>query len=144
MATVAAPVTGAQRAAKGFGIFYMALGVVGFLFTFGGPFIGISEKSLLGLVNLNHFHNIVHIGFGALTYLGGRISDDVARGTMIGAGSVYLIAIIIGWPGSLHGLLNVEPGIGTTGIDLGNIFHGASALFLFAMGFGGAGRTAAA
>ncbi|MGH2732317.1 MAG: DUF4383 domain-containing protein [Actinomycetota bacterium] len=140
MATVARQTTGAQKIAKGFGVFYIALGIVGFVFTGFSPFIGQAGDSLLGLVDLNVFHNIAHIGIGALLVIGARINSDVASGTMLGVAAFYTIATIIGFRGSLQGLINTPGGV----FPLGNLFHAGSALFLLAAGLGSIGKGATA
>jgi hypothetical protein len=132
MATAARERTGAQKIANGFGLFYIVLGVVGFLFTGFSPFIGQSGDSLLGLIDLNGFHNVAHIGIGALLVIGSRINSEVASGTMLGVAVFYTIAAIIGFRGSLQGLINTPAGV----FPLGNLFHAGSALFLFAASLG--------
>ncbi len=136
MATVARETSGAQKIARGFGIFYIALGIVGFVFTGFSPFIGQAGDSLLGLVDLNVFHNIAHVAVGAILVLGSRINSEVASGTMIGVAAFYTIAAIIGFRGSLQGLINTPGGL----FPVGNLFHAGSALFLFAAGLGSIGR----
>jgi len=87
----------AARVGVAFGAFYVAIGVIGFFVTgFGGALTGEHGDSLLG-VSINQFHNIAHIGIGALLLvLSMQKSDAATEGAVMGVGLFYVVAFVIG------------------------------------------------
>ena len=132
-----------ERAAYGFGTFYVVLGIVGFFFTGlgGARFFGEDpNQAILGIITLNGMHNVAHIGFGLILIVAAALAgatgrQDVARGALIGLGAVYVIASIIGFAGAFGPFLNIPAG--ARGLP-DNLFHVASAAFLLIVGFSAA------
>jgi hypothetical protein len=79
-----------------FGLFYVAIGIIGFTVT---GFDGLTQNTgdkLLGF-HVNPFHNIVHIGIGLfLLIMTTRFSTAVAEGAVLGVGIFYIAAFVIG------------------------------------------------
>jgi hypothetical protein len=129
----------AARAGVAFGAFYVAIGVIGFFITgFGGALTGDHGDSLLG-IHINQFHNLVHIGIGALLLIMSlQKNDAAAEGTVMGVGLFYVVAFVIGVTASDN--LTIL-GISSEG-DPANFFHLVSGVALLAIGLISSGATA--
>ncbi|MCR8671858.1 DUF4383 domain-containing protein [Agrococcus sp. HG114] len=79
-----------------FGAVYLLVGVLG-LFVAGPNFAGEEGGLLLGVFQVNHLHNIVHLLIGAALLMAGLRSTPAARSTNIAVGAVYLIVGIVGF-----------------------------------------------
>jgi hypothetical protein len=79
------------------GLTLVALGVVGFFYTASFSTGGAAERdAVLGLFDVNGWHNLVHIASGAigLLLLG---SHAGARAYALGLGAVYLVVAVLGF-----------------------------------------------
>ncbi|MFN2388221.1 MAG: DUF4383 domain-containing protein [Actinomycetota bacterium] len=100
------------------GVVYLIAGVAGFVVTGFGAFVGDSPDALFTL-DLNPFHNVVHLGIGAMLLAAARIDEPgVTQGILTGGGLVLVLAAILGFLGSLDQLLSVD---GTMASD--NFLH---------------------
>lgn len=109
---------------------YLAAGVVGFAITGFDHFVSNSGKDLFGF-DLNGFHDLVHLGIGAIL-IGAAIprQPEITEGVLIGGGLVYLLAAVLGFAGDLHQLLSID---GTFAAD--NFLHLGTGLAAVAGGF---------
>jgi hypothetical protein len=98
----------AQIYALVFGTVLVAAGILGFFYSsaFGTPG---ERDAVLGILDVNGWHNVVHILTGALG-LAVAASYGGARGYAVGFGVVYLLVTIIGTidGDSIFGLLEIN------------------------------------
>jgi hypothetical protein len=120
-----------QKAAVILGGGYLAVGVIGFAVT---GFSGLLDHqgSMLIVFHVNPFHNIVHIGIGALLLLAARMPDEgplrgAPEGAFLGIGSFYTLAAVLGYFGVIQ-LLAVPPGV--TPVTLLHLGTGLAALVI--------------
>ncbi len=79
------------------GLGYLVGGVVGFASTGFTGFVEDTGEQLLGL-DLNIFHNIVHVAIGAGLILVSRMRDvSITQGVLMGVGLFYLLAAVLGF-----------------------------------------------
>jgi hypothetical protein len=116
------------------GVAYLAAGLVGFIATGFHGFVTPGGATLLGL-KVNIFHNIVHIGIGAILIVASRVPDAaMTQGIMLGVGVIYVAATLLGFLGRL-------PIIGiTTAQNPDNFFHLVSATLIIFGGLAGAAQ----
>lgn len=86
-----------QLAALVIGVAYLAGGIVGFIYTGFSGFFDSAGTGLFGVFTINPFHNVVHVGVGALLLLASRADSAVAEGALLGVGSIYIVATIAGF-----------------------------------------------
>lgn len=116
------------------GIGYLAGGVFGFIVTGFHGFVTSEGSSVVGL-HLNVFHNIVHIGIGAILIAASRVPDaTVIQGTLLGVGLIYVVATIAGFMGKLPIIAVTTAGNGD------NFLHLASAALALFGGLAGAAQ----
>jgi hypothetical protein len=83
------------------GVVYLAAGVFGFAVTGFHGFVTSGGSSIAGL-HLNEFHNIVHIGIGAILVVASRVPDaTMTQGILLGVGVLYVAATLLGFLGKL-------------------------------------------
>lgn len=121
-----------------FGAVYILVGILGFTVTAGVGLFDTAGGLLLGIFEVNVFHNVAHLLIGAALLIAGLSSVRAARMTNTVVGAAYLILgvaglIIIGGP------LNI---LALNGAD--NVLHFASAAVLLAVGLGADGKVKAA
>jgi hypothetical protein len=121
----------AGKVGVAFGAFYVTIGIIGFFITgFGGALTGEHGDSLLG-ISINQFHNIVHLGIGALLLaLSLQKNEAAAEGAVMGVGLFYVVAFVIG-------VMNTDnlTIIGMRGADdPANFFHLISGATLLVVG----------
>ena len=120
----------AAKAGLGVGAFYVAIGVLGF---FASGFDGFTQNGpdkLLG-VSVNPFHNIAHLGIGAiLIILSLQKNEAATEGAVMGIGLFYITAFIIGVmaAGNLSILSVYKVG------EVANFFHLVSGVTLLGVG----------
>ncbi|MDQ6806671.1 MAG: DUF4383 domain-containing protein [Actinomycetota bacterium] len=116
------------------GIGYLAAGLIGFAATGFHGFVTPGGATLLGL-KVNIFHNIVHIGIGAILIIAATLPDaTMTQGILLGTGVLYVAAALLGFLGKL-------PIIGiTTAQNPDNFFHLASASLVIFGGLAGAAQ----
>lgn len=93
------------------GIVYIFIGIVGFFVTgLGtGDLVSDTDHVLFGLFDINPFHNIVHIGAGAILVAASQVeAPGVTDGVTIGVGLVLLIAAAVGFLGAGDHLLSID------------------------------------
>jgi hypothetical protein len=113
------------------GVIYLAAGVFGFIVTGFHGFVTSGGSSVIGL-HLNVFHNIVHIGIGAILIVGARLPDaTMTQGILLGVGVVYIVATILGFLGRLPIIADTTAGSGD------NFLHLASATVAILGGLAG-------
>jgi len=111
----------AQFAALAVGIVYLLVGFVGFAVTGFTGWVTDTPEDLLSF-DLNGFHNIVHLGVGAILIGVSLVREPtITQGVLIGGGLVYLLAAALGFTGNLGSLLSID---GTLASD--NFLHLAS------------------
>jgi hypothetical protein len=72
-------------------------GIVGFFYNASfGSGNGTSRDAVLGILDVNGWHNVVHIASGAIGLLLAR-SYGGSRGYAIGLGAVYLLVALLGF-----------------------------------------------
>src|SRR3954452_1291595 len=129
----------AQRFLLAFGAFYVAIGVIGFFITgfHYSDFTAVTGDKLVG-IEINPFHNLVHIGTGAIMLIFAmQKSTAAAEGAAMGVGLFYIVAFVIGVtaPDNLTIL-------GVVGEDsLAHFFHLLSGIALLGVGLVSAGQT---
>jgi hypothetical protein len=83
------------------GVVYLAAGVIGFAATGFHGFVTPHGDSFLGFP-INIFHNIVHIGIGAILVIASRLPDaTMTQGILLGVGVLYVAATLLGFLGKL-------------------------------------------
>jgi hypothetical protein len=79
-----------------FGAVYLLVGLMG-LFVAGTNIVGEEGGLLLGVFQVNHLHNIVHLAIGAALLLAGLRSTAAAKRVNVVVGAVYLLVGILGF-----------------------------------------------
>lgn len=111
------------------GIGYALIGVVGFIVTGLTGWVVNTDEALLGF-DLNGFHNVVHIGVGAILIGASQVREpSVTQGILIGGGLVYLVAAFLGFTEDLDELLSID---GSAAPD--NFLHTVSGVLAIAVG----------
>lgn len=91
------------------GLAYVVGGVIGFFFTGFTNFTENTGVSLFGIFHLTPFHNIVHLGVGALWLLAAfTLTNAATEGLNLAIGGVYVLAAVLGFLGYLT-FLGVMP-----------------------------------
>jgi len=114
----------AKVAAFAVGVIYLLVGVVGFAVTGFTGWVFNTPEDLLSF-DLNGFHNVVHLGVGAIL-IGAAVQPEpvITQGILIGGGTVYLVAAVLGFMGELQQLLSIDGTLGASD----NYLHLASGL----------------
>ncbi|MDQ2708483.1 MAG: DUF4383 domain-containing protein [Actinomycetota bacterium] len=94
------------------GSVYVGIGVIGFFFTGFSNFTESTGTELFGIFHLTPFHNIIHLGVGALWLIAAlTLSPRATSGVNIGIAGVYVVAAVVGYLGALE-FLGIRPGFG--------------------------------
>ncbi len=127
----------AQWGALVVGAAYLVAGVGGFAVTGFDGFVENTNDAFIGF-DLNPFHNIVHLGVGALL-LGVALApqSSLAEGALLGGGLLYLLAAFLGFIDNLQ-LLSI-----TGALAPDNFLHLASGTAAFLLGLVGSVMTGA-
>ncbi len=113
-----------------FGVVYLLVGLLGFTVTGGVSFFDTSGGLLLGLFEVNVFHNVAHLLIGASLLIAGVSNVAAARGVNIAVGAAYLLLGIVG-------LFLIGTAANILAINAAdNVLHFASAAVLLAVGLG--------
>lgn len=75
---------------------YVAVGVIGFVYTGFSGFLADSNDKLLGFASVNPMHNLVHVVVGAFLVAMTRFSTPTTEGALMGVGLFYIVAFVIG------------------------------------------------
>ena len=113
-----------------FGAVYLLVGLLGFAVTSGVAFFDTEGGLLLGLFEVNPFHNVAHLLIGAVLLVAGLRSIPAARAANIAVGAAYLLLGVIG----LFLLESPANILAINGAD--NVLHFGSAILLLAVGLG--------
>ena len=94
-----------------FGVVLVAAGIMGFFYS--SDFAGPGEvDAILGILDVNGWHNVVHIATGALGLLAFAGGYDYARKYALGLGAVYIAiaawGFIIGSGESILGFIPIN------------------------------------
>lgn len=79
-----------------FGAVYILIGLLGFTVTSGVGFFGTTGGLLLGIFELNAFHNVAHLLIGAALLIAGLSSVRAAKTVNTIVGAAYLLLGIVG------------------------------------------------
>ena len=113
-----------------FGAAYVLIGILGFTVTNGVGFFATKGGLLLGLFEVNVFHNVVHILIGAALLLAGLSSVRAAKTVNSVVGAAYLVL-------GLAGLFLVGSALNILALNVAdNVLHFGSAAILLAVGLG--------
>ena len=80
-----------------FGVVYLLVGILGFTVTGGVGFLATEGGLLLGIFEVNPFHNVAHLLIGAVLVIGGLAGVRAAKTVNIVIGAAYLLLGIIGF-----------------------------------------------
>jgi hypothetical protein len=113
-----------------FGAVYVLIGALGFAVTAGVGFFATEGGLLLGIFEVNIFHNVAHLIIGAALLLGGLSSASAAKAINSVVGAAYLLL-------GLAGLFLVGTALNILALNVAdNVLHFASAAVLLAVGLG--------
>lgn len=113
-----------------FGAVYILIGLLGFLVTAGVGFFATDGNLLLGIFEVNPFHNVVHLLIGAALLIGGLSSVPAAKATNVTIAAAYLLVGIVG-------LFITDTAFNILALNAADhVLHVASAALLFAVGLG--------
>lgn len=107
--------TTARAFALTFGAVYVLVGAVGFAVTgFDGlsSFAANGDQQLL-IFDINPFHNVVHLGVGAIWMAAAAVSahrPNLIYGVNFGIAGVYALATVLGFAGGLTAL-SIDAGL---------------------------------
>lgn len=77
------------------GATYLAAGIFSFIFTGFSGFIG--HNTTVIVLQLNIFHNLVHIAIGTILLIASRVPDPtITQGVLFGVGILYVAAVFLG------------------------------------------------
>ena len=113
-----------------FGAVYLLVGILGFFFTNGVDIFATEGGLLLGIFEVNPFHNVAHLLIGAALLFSGLANVKAARTTNTIIGAAYLLLGLVG----LFILDSAANILALNGAD--NVLHFASAAVLLAVGLG--------
>ncbi len=113
-----------------FGAVYILVGLLGFLVTGGVAFAATEGGLLLGIFEVNPFHNVAHLVIGVALLAGGLAGVRAAKTVNIVIGVAYLLLGIIGF-------FLVNTSANFLALNTADHFlHLVSALVLLGVGFG--------
>lgn len=113
-----------------FGAVYVVIGILGFTVTSGVGFFATEGGLLLGIFQVNIFHNVAHILIGAALLIAGLSSVSAAKAVNSVVGAAYLVL-------GLAGLFLIGSPLNILAINVAdNVLHFASAAVLLAVGLG--------
>ncbi|WP_394768872.1 DUF4383 domain-containing protein [Lacisediminihabitans sp.] len=113
-----------------FGAVYLLVGLLGFTATAGVGFFATKGGFLLGLFEVNIFHNVAHLLIGAALLIAGLSNVRAAKTVNSVVGAAYLLLGIVG----LFILNSAANILAINGAD--NVLHFASAIVLLGVGLG--------
>lgn len=91
------------------GLVLVVVGLLGFLVTGWEGAVTNTDHKLLGILDINPFHNIVHIGVGALWVVAGLwLIRPSAEGVTLAIGGVLVLTAVLGYLGFLDNLLSID------------------------------------
>lgn len=116
--------------ATAFGAVYLLVGLLGFADTGGVGFFATEGGLILGIFEVNVFHNVAHLLIGAALLIAGLKSVPAAKAVNTTVGAAYLLLGVVG-------LFLVGTAVNVLAINAAdNVLHFASAVLLLAIGLG--------
>ncbi len=113
-----------------FGAVYLLVGLLGFTATNGVDFFSTEGGLLLGLFEVNIFHNVAHLLIGAALLIAGLSNVRAAKSVNVTVGVAYLLL-------GLVGLFITDSALNILAINAAdNVLHLGSAIILLAVGIG--------
>ena len=113
-----------------FGIVYLLVGALGFTASMGVGFFATNGGLLLGIFEVNAFHNVAHIIIGAALLIAGISGVPAARGANTVVGAAYLLLGVVG-------LFIVNTAFNILALNApDHILHFGSAVVLLGVGLG--------
>ncbi len=113
-----------------FGVFFVGIGLLGFVVSAGGEFFGSTGGLLFGLFQVNTFHTIAHLLIGGILLAAGIAGVPAARTVNAVIGAAYLVL-------GIAGLFLVSSPLNILAINgPDNVLHFASSVVLLAVGLG--------
>ena len=113
-----------------FGAVYVLIGILGFTVTSGVGFFSTKGGLLLGIFEVNIFHNVAHLLIGAALLIAGLSNVRAAKTVNSVVGAAYLVL-------GLAGLFLVGTALNILALNVAdNVLHFASAAILLAVGLG--------
>jgi len=113
-----------------FGAVYVLIGILGFTVTSGVSFFATEGGLLLGIFEVNIFHNVAHLLIGAALLIAGLSNVRAAKTVNSVVGAAYLAL-------GLAGLFLVGTALNILALNVAdNVLHFASAAILLAVGLG--------
>lgn len=129
--TEARPRVLAQKYSLVAGSLYLALGVIGFVWTGSGRGTGMMNDMLFGVFMVNPFHNVVHLAVGLLWLLGAFVLTAAgAEGVNLALGIFWALATVLGFLGYLSALAV------SSGATADNFLHVTTAVVTLVFGTG--------
>ncbi|MDQ3675964.1 MAG: DUF4383 domain-containing protein [Actinomycetota bacterium] len=86
----------AARVAIALGLFYVAIGVIGFIVTGFNDFTQNTDEAILWF-QVNPAHNVVHLFIGSFLLVMAHFSAPTTEGALMGVGLFYVVAFVIGF-----------------------------------------------
>jgi hypothetical protein len=121
-----------------FGAVYIVVGLIGFTVTSGYGFFSTTGGLLLGLFEVNAFHNVAHLLIGAALIIGGLVSTRAAKSVNGTVGAAYLLL-------GIAGLFLTGTALNVLALNSADhVLHFASAVVLLGTALGTDKRTHAA
>jgi hypothetical protein len=112
------------------GALYILIGALGFTVTSGVGFFSTEGGVLLGIFEVNVFHNVVHVLIGAALVIAGLSNTRAASTVNSIVGAVFLVL-------GLAGLFLVGTALNIFAINVAdNVLHFGTAAVLLAVGLG--------
>ncbi len=113
-----------------FGAVYLLIGLLGFTATSGVGFFDTSGGLLLGIFEVNIFHNVAHLLIGAALLIAGLSNVRAAKTVNVIVGAAYLLLGIVG-------LFITDTPFNILALNApDHVLHFASAVLLLAVGLG--------
>ncbi len=113
-----------------FGAVYLLIGILGFTVTLGTGFFATQGGLLLGIFEVNSFHNVAHLIIGAALLIAGLSHVRAAKTVNTVVGAAYLVLGIVG-------LFIVDTDFNVLALNApDHVLHFASAVILLGVGLG--------
>jgi hypothetical protein len=114
-----------------FGVVYLLIGILGFVYTSGSTFFATANSNLLiGIFQINPFHNVAHLVIGAALLIAGLSNVRAAKAVNGTIGAAYLLL-------GIAGLFLVNSSANIFAINAAdNVLHFASAAVLLIVALG--------
>lgn len=113
-----------------FGAVYVLIGLLGFTATGGVDFFATQGGFLLGIFEVNIFHNVAHLLIGSALLIAGLATIPASRTVNMTIGAAYLLLGVVGLF-ITNSMLNY---LALNSAD--NVLHFASAVVLLAVSLG--------